>query len=87
MSKAEILQELPALAPVDRQEIREKLDELDAIAGIEWLDDCDLTEEEKQLLEQRLAAIEKDPHAGSSWEEVEARIHAKRSDGAWKERL
>ena len=77
MSKAEILQELPALAPGDRQEIREKLDELDAAAGIEWLDNCDLTEPEKRLLEERLAAIEKDPNAGSSWEEVETRIRAK----------
>lgn len=72
MSKAEILQELPALAPIDRQEIREKLDELDARAGIEWLANCELTEDEK-----RLAAIEKNPDAGSSWEEVEARIRAK----------
>ena len=77
MSKTEILQELPALGPVDRQEIREKLDELDAAAGIEWLDNCDLTDDEKRLLEQRLAAIEKNPDAGSSWEEVEARIRTK----------
>jgi putative addiction module component (TIGR02574 family) len=77
MGKAEILQQLPALAPVERQEIREKLDELDATAGIEWLDNCDLTDDEKRLLEQRLAAMEKNPEAGSSWEEVEARIRAK----------
>jgi len=77
MSKVEILQELPSLDPKDRQEIREKLDELDAVDGIEWLDDCELTEDEKRLLEQRLAAMEKNPDAGSSWEEVEARIRAK----------
>lgn len=77
MSKADILHELPSLAPTDRQEIREKLDELDAIDGIEWLDNCELTEDEKRLLEQRLAAIDQNPNAGSSWEEVEARIRAK----------
>jgi putative addiction module component (TIGR02574 family) len=76
MSKAEILQELPALAPGDRQEIRENLDELDAATGIEWLPNCDLTDDEKRMLEQRLAAMEKNPDAGSSWEEVEARLRA-----------
>ena len=77
MRKAEILQELPALTPTEREEVRQKLDELDAGAGVEWLDNCDLTEEERRLLEERLAAIEKNPDAGSSWEEVEARIRAK----------
>ena len=64
MSKVDILEELPKLAPVDRQEI-------------EWLDNCNLTDDEKRLLEQRLAAIENNPNAGSSWEEVEARIRTK----------
>ena len=54
----------------------EILRELPAL-GIEWLDNCDLTDDEKRLLEQRLAAIEKNPDAGSSWEEVEARIRTK----------
>jgi putative addiction module component (TIGR02574 family) len=77
MSKTEIANELPKLTTEERQEIREKLDELDAAAGIEWLDNCDLTDDEKRLLEQRLAAMEKNPDAGSSWEEVETRIRAK----------
>ena len=77
MSKVEILQQLPSLPPGDRQEIREKLDELDAVASIEWLDNCELTDEDKRLLEERLAAIERNPDAGSSWEEVEARIRTK----------
>jgi hypothetical protein len=38
MSKAEILEELPKLAPEDRYEIRLKLAELD---GDDWLDDDD----------------------------------------------
>jgi putative addiction module component (TIGR02574 family) len=75
MSKVEILQELPKLTPEERKEIRLKLAELD---DAQWLDDDDpLTEPEKALLEARLAAYEKDPDAGSSWEEVEARIRAR----------
>lgn len=75
MSKAEILAELPKLTPQDRAEIRRKLTELD---GDRWLDTDDpLTDAEKDLLDARLAAYEKDPDAGSSWDEVEARIRAR----------
>ena len=75
MSKAEILAELPKLTPAERQEVRLKLVCLD---GDEWLDAGDpLTDAEKALLDARLAAYEKDPDAGSSWEEVEARIRAR----------
>ena len=75
MSKSEILAELPKLAPGEREEIRAKLAELD---GDGWLDAGDpLTNAEKALLNARLAAYEKDPDAGSSWEEVEARIRAR----------
>ncbi|MDB6022150.1 MAG: hypothetical protein JWQ04_2007 [Pedosphaera sp.] len=75
MSKAEIVEELSKLTPAEREEIRLKLAEMD---GKGWLDESDpLNEDEKALLEQRLAAYEKDPDAGSSWEEVEARIRAR----------
>lgn len=75
MSKVEILQELPKLTPEERKEIRLKLAELD---DKNWLDDGDpLTDSEKALLEARLAAYEKDPDAGGSWEEVEARIRTR----------
>ena len=75
MSKTEILEELPKLTSEERYEIRLKLAELD---GDGWLDDDDpLTDEEKALLETRLAAYEKDPDAGSSWEEVESRVRAR----------
>jgi putative addiction module component (TIGR02574 family) len=77
MSKAEILEELPRLKPEERQEVLEKICELDHLAGDEWLDDAGLSDADKALLETRLAAYEKDPDAGSSWEEVEARIRAK----------
>jgi putative addiction module component (TIGR02574 family) len=75
MSKVEILEELPKLTAEDRLEIRQKLNEID---GDEWLDGDDpLTEDEKTLLEARLAAYEREPDAGSSWEEVEARIQSR----------
>jgi putative addiction module component (TIGR02574 family) len=75
MSKAEILAELPKLTPAERQEVRRKLTEIDSE---EWLDANEpLTDTEKALLDARLAAYEKDPDAGSSWEEVEARIRAR----------
>lgn len=75
MSKAEILQALPLLTLKDREEIRLKLAEMD---GIHWLDQDDpLTGAEKLHLDQRLMAYEKDPEAGSSWNAVEARIHAR----------
>ena len=72
MSKTEILNELPNLTKVERQEIRLRLAELD---GEDWLDDQDpLTVHEKALLDARLAAYARDPDAGSTWEEVEGRI-------------
>lgn len=75
MSKAEILAELPRLTQSERQEIRLKLTQIDSE---EWLDAKEpLTDSEKALLDARLAAYEKDPDAGSSWEEVEARIRAR----------
>jgi len=64
MTKAEILDELPKLTSEERAEIRSKLVELD---GDAWLDaDDPLTDEEKVILEARLAAYEKDPR-GSGW--------------------
>jgi putative addiction module component (TIGR02574 family) len=45
--------------------------------GDAWLDTEEpLTEAEKALLDSRLAAYEKDPDAGSTWQEVENRIAA-----------
>jgi putative addiction module component (TIGR02574 family) len=77
MSKTEILDELPKLTKIERQEIRLKLAELD---GDDWVDHEDpLTVHEKALLEARLATYAKDPEAGSTWEEVEGRIRARLS--------
>ena len=71
MSKAEILKELPALQPADRREIFDRLCDLqerDLLAG------QPPTPEEKALLDRELEDYRKNPNAGSSWEEVEARL-------------
>ncbi len=75
MSKVEILEELPRLTREERKEVLLRLAEID---GNLWLDDNDpLTDAEKALLDARLAAYERDPDAGHSWAEVEARIRAR----------
>lgn len=73
MSTAEILRELPKLKPDERRVVRAKLDELDGVAGEAWING-ELTDQEKAMLEARLTEYEKNPEAGSSWEEVEARL-------------
>ena len=75
MSKTEILEELPKLTPEERYEIRLKLAELD---GDGWLDDDDpLTDEQKALLEARLADMEQHPEKSIPWEEAKRRIEAR----------
>jgi Putative addiction module component len=75
MSKTEILEELAKLTVAEKQEVRAKLAELE---GDEWLDlEEPLPDDEKALLEARLLAYEQDPDAGSSWDQVEARIRAR----------
>ena len=74
MGKAEILAELARLSPEDRAEIQAKLDEL---AGDAWQDRGELSDADKQALDATLAAYEQSPDAGSSWEQVKARVQAK----------
>jgi putative addiction module component (TIGR02574 family) len=75
MSKAEILAEIPKLTPEERHEIRLKIVELD---GDGWLDEDDpLTDEQKALLEARLADMEKHPEKSIPWSEAEARLKAR----------
>jgi putative addiction module component (TIGR02574 family) len=83
MSKTEILEELPKLPKMERQEIYSRMARPDSD---DWLEDEDpLTAHEKALLDARLAAYAEDPDVGSTWEEVEGRIrdritrHAKAS--------
>jgi hypothetical protein len=77
MSKAEILEELPKLKPVELAEIQSRIEDLAVYGPDGWLDTDELTAADKALLNARLAAYEKNPDAGSSWEEVEARIRAR----------
>ena len=75
MSKTEILEQLPKLTPDERFEIRVKLAELD---GDRWLDDDDpLTDEQKALLDARLADMEADPEKSIPWEEVKRQLEAR----------
>jgi putative addiction module component (TIGR02574 family) len=75
MSKTEILAELPKLSADERFEIRVKLAELD---GDRWLDDDDpLTDEQKALLDARLADLEQNPNASIPWDEARKRIEAR----------
>ena len=74
MSKTEIIAELPHLSPEDRAEVQAKLDEL---AGDAWQDRGELSDADKQTLDATLAAFEKSPNAGSSWDEVKARVQSK----------
>jgi hypothetical protein len=74
MSKAEILAELPKLKAEELAEVQAKLDEL---AGEQWLDDGELADADKAALNATLADYGKNPDAGSTWTQVEARIRAK----------
>jgi putative addiction module component (TIGR02574 family) len=74
MSKAEIIAELPRLSPEERAEVQAKLDELAAAA---WQDGGELSAADKQSLGAALAGYEKSPDAGSSWDEVKARVEAR----------
>jgi len=70
MSKMEILAELPKLDMAARREIFDRLcemEERDLLNGV-------ATPEEKALLDCELEEYRRTPDAGSSWEEVEARI-------------
>ena len=70
MSKMEILAELPKLELADRREIFDRICEIeehDLLTGV-------ATAEEKAMLDRELEEYRKNPEAGSSWNEVEARI-------------
>jgi hypothetical protein len=73
MSKTEILAELPKLAPPERQEILDRLwdlEELDVLCAQAPSPD------ERALLDQALADYRRDPHAGRPWREVLTRLRA-----------
>lgn len=70
MSKLEILAELPKLQLADRREIFDRIcemEERDLLTG-------GATDEERALLDRELEEYRRNPEAGSSWNEVEARL-------------
>jgi putative addiction module component (TIGR02574 family) len=81
MSKVEILNELPTLTPEERQEVRELLADLD---DEDWLDDGELSDGEKALIDARLDECEGNPSSFIPWDEAKARINASlKKDRAW----
>lgn len=70
MSKSEILAELPKLNLEDRRDIFDRLcemEERDVLIGTS-------TPQEKDLLNREWDEYQQNPEAGSTWEEVQARI-------------
>jgi len=70
MSKSEILAALPKLNLEDRRAIFDRLcemEERDVLTGT-------ATPEEKALLDRELEEYHRNPDAGSTWEDVQARI-------------
>ena len=75
MSKAEILEQLPQLAPAELAEIWERLWELEERGLVSGRSP---TEEEKTVLDGELEDYRKNPDAGAPWPEEEARLRARK---------
>jgi putative addiction module component (TIGR02574 family) len=71
MSKSEILEELPKLKADERREILERICEMEELA---LLNGSEPSAEEKVMLDRELEEYRKNPEAGSSWDEVVARL-------------
>lgn len=74
MSFNEVMAELPKLSPEQRDLLRVRLAELE---GKDWMDDGELTLEQKALIEARIAEHERNPIAVIPWEVAEARLKAR----------
>ena len=74
MSKAKIIAELARLSAEELAEVQAKLDEL---LGDAWQDRGKLSDADKRTLDAAIAGYESAPDAGSSWDEVKARVQAK----------
>lgn len=74
MSFNELMLELPKLSPEQRDLLRIRLAEL---AGEEWLDDGELTPDEKRLIEERLAEHECNPESAIPLSVMEAKLKAR----------
>lgn len=64
MIKAEILEALSKLSAEERREIRAKLNDNEAC-----FDNGELSEHQKAIIEERLEEYDRNPEAGSGWEE------------------
>ena len=71
MSKMEILAELPKLELADRREIFDRICDMEEN---DLLNGGGATAEEKAMLDRELEEYRRSPEAGSSWNEVEARL-------------
>lgn len=71
VSKAELLEEFTKLTPAERSEL---WDALWTLEERNLLGSTTPTEDEKALLDQELHDYQENPHAGSPWSEVEARL-------------
>ena len=76
MSKAEILAELPKLKAEERRQVFERLCELQER---DLLEGQGPTAEEKELLDQALAAFQRDGQRGEPWREVLQRLQSSRA--------
>jgi hypothetical protein len=74
MSFPEVLAELSKLTAEQRDLVRIRLAEL---TGEEWMDDGELTPEQKALIEQRVQEHERNPAAGVSWDVIEGKLKAR----------
>jgi hypothetical protein len=71
MSKMEILAELPNLELADRREIFDRICDMEEN---DLLNGGGATAGEKAMLDRELEEYSRNPEAGSSWNEVEARL-------------
>jgi hypothetical protein len=68
--RCDVLKKLPQLTPEERQEVRQRLAELDQD---DWLDAGALTSAEKALIEERFRDLEANPRTSIPWDEAKAR--------------
>ena len=74
MSFNELIAELTKLSSEQRDLVRIRLAEL---AGEEWMDDGELSLEDKRLVDERLAEHERNPESAIPWSVMEAKLRAR----------
>ena len=74
MSFNELIAELTKLSSEQRDLVRIRLAEL---AGEEWMDDGEVSLEDKRLVDERLAEHERNPESAIPWSVMEAKLRAR----------